>query len=617
MARLSREALGGVASARNRAVAVVVYAANPMVWNALGAGHWGAVVAFGAMPWALYPVVVAWRTGQLTPPTVALGGIAAAVAAAFEPLSLGGFAIAVAALAIFGGFRRFASVAGSGLTVTGIAVLLDLPWSATVAATGWSPVGGVTTTAPGGLALSDLVRFHTGPIGAGLAGFALVGPVVVTVLWSTGERRRAAIGWMAMGAVSIAAAIVGQHGVANRVWGPSELALVPAAIATALLAAVAEATFQHDIRGRRFGLRQPAAIALLLFGGVALTPALAALPSGRLDLPQRDFDRTLAFLDQSGDARTLWLGDPAALPVGHWWLADGLAWSITDRPRSDVATRWALSPTTSDELVRQSINIAGAGDTIALGRLLGPAGIRYIVVALGRSPAAGGDLATGVPASLTDMLAGQLDLRRIQIDDALVVYENTSWIPIRAMLSPGAADASARKGPAPLALADIAGSRPALQPSARSYRGQVPAGPFYLAAPFDSSWQVRLNGRALTPRVAFGWSSAYDISGGGTLTVSPSASWGRRALVLGQLLMWLTAIAVAIGRRSASASAGVLPDERWPPMEPEPPIESEPSADGALGWAELTDDVAPVTDWADPWIDDPPTEEVLIVEDSP
>ena len=50
------------------------------------------------------------------------------------------------------------------------------------------------------------------------------------------------------------------------------------------------------------------------------------------------------------------------------------------------------------------------------------------------------------PSALLNTLAGQLDLREVDIDDALVVYENEAWVPARATLTAAAAAASQEAG---------------------------------------------------------------------------------------------------------------------------------------------------------------------------
>ena len=72
---------------------------------------------------------------------------------------------------------------------------------------------------------------------------------------------------------------------------------------------------------------------------------------------------------------------------------------------------------------------AGDGRTDRLGRLLAPMAIRYVVVPVRSAPAASNGAELPVPDTLISSLGSQLDLRKVDIDDALYVYENTAWIP--------------------------------------------------------------------------------------------------------------------------------------------------------------------------------------------
>jgi len=377
-------------------------------------------------------------------------------------------------------------------------------------------------------------------------GLTLLLPGLFAVVAARAERMTETIWWWAMVMGSVAISVASQRGVISRPIGPAELALLPAALGLSMLAGVAVITFRKDVSGTRFGFNQPLGFICLAGAMLAVVPPLAALSDGRFDLPRRDFDRTLAFLDQSGQARTVWIGDPASMPVGSWWMADGLAWSITDRPRSDVATRWAAAPTDDDLRVKEALNLAGAGDTVRLGRLLGPSGVRYVIVARRGGPALSGATEHPVPASLVDMLAAQLDLRRVDIDDALVVYENTSWIPVRAALSPGALEASSSAGPSSLVTSDVSGSAAVLSAVGRRFVGPVPAGTtLYLAHPFSNEWKVSVDGRAVDAQPAFGWSATYSLSLAGEVTVERAAPWARRAVVAAQALAWLVAVVLA------------------------------------------------------------------------
>ncbi|MGE0306744.1 MAG: glycosyltransferase [Acidimicrobiia bacterium] len=552
-------------SASARAAAVVAYVVNPLPYNAIAQGHWGAVVVYGCLPWMVAPVFDAARRDRRDPygfaaevggwddvRLIARSGLATAVAMAFEPLAVALLAMVVVAIVIAllvaGRLPALSGVMRVGAGAVVAALVLNLPWTIALArgTSAWSAIGGVKPAAPGGLDAYEVLRFATGPVGAGVLGLALLLPGLFAVVAARAERMTEAIWWWAIVTGSVTISLLAQRGVISRPIGPAELALAPAALALAMLVGVAIITFRSDVSGTRFGINQPLGFICLAGAVLAVVPPLAALGDGSFGLPGRDFDRTLAFLDQSGQARTVWIGDPASMPVGSWWMADGLAWSITDRPRTDVSTRWAAAPTDDDMRVKEALNLAGAGDTVRLGRLLGPSGVRYVIVARRGGPALSGAEEHPVPASLADVLAAQLDLRRVDIDDALVVYENTSWIPVRAALSAGAFEASSSAGPSSLVTSDVSRSAPVLSASGRRFEGPVPAGStLYLAHPFSNDWKVSVDGQRIDPQPAFGWSAIYSVPLAGEVTVERATPWARRGAVAAQALAWLVAMVLA------------------------------------------------------------------------
>lgn len=553
----------GRASAR--AAAVAAYVVNPLPYNAIAQGHWGAVIVYGCLPWMVAPLFDAARRDRSDPygfpaevtgwddiRLIARSGLATAVAMAFEPLAVVLMALVIAAilvaLVVAGRLPALAGVVRVGTGSIVAALVLNLPWTIalTRGASAWSAIGGVKPAAPGGLDAYEVLRFATGPVGAGVLGFALLLPGLFALVAARAERMTEAIWWWAIVMGSVAISLLSQRGVIERPIGPAELALLPASLALAMLVGVAVITFRTDVSGNRFGVNQPLGFVCLAGAMLAVVPPLAALSDGRFELPRRDFDRTLAFLDQSGQARTVWIGDPASMPIGSWWMADGLAWSITDRPRTDASTRWAAAPTDDDLRVKEALNLAGAGDTVRLGRLLGPSGVRYVIVARRGGPALSGAPEHPVPASLADVLAAQLDLRRVDIDDALVVYENTSWIPVRAALSTGALEASSSAGPSSLVTSDVSGSAAVLAATGRRFVGPVPADTtLYLAHPFSTDWQVSVDGQPVDPQPAFGWSATYSVPLAGEVTIERAAPWTRRGVVAAQALAWLVAMVLA------------------------------------------------------------------------
>jgi hypothetical protein len=154
------------------------------------------------------------------------------------------------------------------------------------------------------------------------------------------------------------------------------------------------------------------------------------------------------------------------------------------------------------------------------------------------------------PSTLLNTLAGQLDLRQIDIDDNYVVYENDAWIPLRAQLTANAAAASGQAGFEALVRTDISGS-PAVLPNDHppdAWTGPVSAGTVYLAAPASSRWKLSVAGSTATRQPAFGWANAYDVKAAGSARLAYDTPISRPLVIVVQALLWLAVIALALLR---------------------------------------------------------------------
>ncbi len=437
-----------IGSVRAMAAAIVVYAALPLPYNALAGGSWSGLAAYAVVPWLLLGLARAMglapygrrdrpedTDGPGAPPTRlaarALGlGVALALGVAVTPalvplLGLLALGLAMGSLVAgrMEGLGRMIATVGGGVVV---AVVLHLPWSASLLLDGggWAAVVGARDGA--GRSFGELLRFQTGPFGdtplvwAFLVAAAL--PLVVGRGWRMAWGVRA---WFVALAswVALAAAEGGHLPVALP---PPEVVLAPAAAGLALATALGMAAFEVDLRHYRFGWRQGAS--LVAAGAVAVGAAtlVPAAFGGRWDMPGGDLNRTLRPVLVAGDdpdARVLWLGDRELLPLGGQAYDGEIALATSDG-LPDVTTRWAGNRHASTDRLVADLDLAVERKTVHLGRLLAPEGIRYVVVPTRTVPASYGGRAQAPPAWLADTLASQLDLVRVDTDEALIVYRN-------------------------------------------------------------------------------------------------------------------------------------------------------------------------------------------------
>ena len=321
-----------------------------------------------------------------------------------------------------------------------------------------------------------------------------------------------------------------------RVFTPSEsVVLAPAALAVAVCVGLGIAAFENDLSGREFGWRQLVSVGALVFVVVGLLPVLGGAAGGRWDLPSQGVEQPLAFLARpsTGVARVLWLGDPRALPAGGWSVQAGLAYALTPQELPDAAQVFApAGPGPADE-VAQAVRLAVAGGTVHLGRLLAPAGVRYVVVVDALAPVHG----RGQPASVSAPPPAGLNADLLEQDDLQVVpgvlgaqvYENGAAMPVTAARPP-----HCRRTRRPTRARRTWRAGAGLSPLARVGRPPgVPAGTLYAGYTPAGSFALTVDGRTVARQPAFGWAAQYAVSAKGRppsrFRSSPWFPWRSRS----------------------------------------------------------------------------------------
>ena len=277
---------------------------------------------------------------------------------------------------------------------------------------------------------------------------------------------------------------------------------------------------------------------------VGLVPLLPAMVSGRWELSDDHRASLLSLLPatpEGAQSRVLWVGPPEGVPVPGWPLTDGLVYSLADEDAATMRERWHEQPTRAEHLVAQDIDLAASSATDRLGRLIGPMGVRFILVPVTPAATPGGPV---TPPALLDSLDRQLDLRRVELgDDSLVAYENMAWLPVRATASGATAAASRQAGPEALIRSDFSEAEPALPgvlPTAGA--GPVQGESVLLAESVDPRWELTVDGTAVPHRTAFGWATAWDLAAPGEGSFRYKTAASRYAIVLVQILLGVLAL---------------------------------------------------------------------------
>ena len=274
-----------------------------------------------------------------------------------------------------------------------------------------------------------------------------------------------------------------------------EAALALAALGIALAAGVGTAALAELLAAKRFDWRQ-------VVGGLAVAGVVVGtfgFMGDAIDGSWRASDgwkNDLAFAQDrgfQGQFRVLWLGDASVLPLDPTRIDSSLSYTLTRNGPGDVRELLRAPAKEADRVVARAVEIARRGETSRLGRMLAPAGVRYVAVALRNGP---GGTVGHTPPDVARALGGQLDLFRVRGPSALVLYENESWIPARAVVTGKRASEVPTGSPDPLRAAvtlDLSGSRSLGGRSAR-------AGTVLLSEAFDAGWGADLRWSDPAPR---------------------------------------------------------------------------------------------------------------------
>ena len=613
---------------RSRLVALALYAAIPLPYDALARGRWSGLVLYAAMPWLLSrllrasgvapfsadapdehpkprprlhemedeagitsidgPFVDPLEAEETRLAAAAFGGavsheepvpetppgprgrvgglweqvvpaaVLLALAAAFAPAAaavvlLTGLGLALGSLLlgeVRTGLRCLLVAAGA---VAGAAVLL-FPWTLELVLPGarWEGVLGLGPQPGRGPSLGTLLRLHTGGITdrspAPALGWAFLVAAALPLVVGRDWRFRWATHMWTIALVSWGAAWAAGRGWLGIPPPLTDVLLTPAGIALVLATALGLVAFEVDLPGYRFGWRQLASLAAAVAAVAATLPVLGAALDGRWGMPDRDFNGLLSWMDDrrsEGAFRVLWVGDPEALPMEGWRLEGHLAYATSRNGPPDATVGWPASDDGSTALLADSLGVARRGETVRLGHLLAPMAVRYVVVPSRAAPSREDTPDLPLPEEIRSALGAQVDLRMIETDEALAVYENVAWGPGRAELPAAAVEASKLAGIEAARVAELGGAVAVLprERSSTDFRGRLRDDQdVYLSEAASSGWQLSAGGDQAVRRKAFGWANAFSVDDGGEARLRFRTPVARYVALALQLLLWLGAL---------------------------------------------------------------------------
>jgi len=625
--------------------AAVAYAAVPLPYDGLATGRWSVTAAYAASPWLLgrlarsslvapfspdgpVPVVPRplWQHAVATGTVTGLAGLLVPQASAL--LLLVAVALVVGTLLAFqrrGVGRLVAVSVGAALmaTLLHLPVLVDVLRSRT-AVDAWlgleRPAGALTAL--------DLLGFDTGPLGIAPLGFCLAGAAALPLLVGRDWRLGWAVRAWAVAVACWALLWAQQQGHVDVRLPDPGVVMAPAAAALAFAVALGVAAIEVDVgsrprpeqpwerEARRFSFRRMVSALGVLALAAATAPVVVAAMDGWWDMPRGQFGDAMGSVDAAVTAepsRVLWVGDPAVLPGGQAWELDGgLSYTAVNAPVPGVADLWPATGLGSTGRLGEALGLATGGRTSRLGRVLAPMGVQYLAVPRALAPAGAVERTDGAsagPASaalapagavdrLIEVLDGQLDLEQIAVDDALALYRNVAFAPMRATgIDPSALEETSV---AAMEHVDLSAASPALvevDGDGRTSRGRLSAADTVVQASSTSDrWVLELDGRRAERNGAYGWADAFAVPEGadpGEAVLGYRTPPVRYGLLTVQAALWMSALVVALRMRfgseapspppsrsdgaDASAAEDGSDDE---PARDEPAPEAEPSREG-------------------------------------
>ena len=572
-------------SRNGRLVALVLYAACPLPYNALAVGRWDTLLAYATAP---VIVLLASRLMGATPARPSRDGsrravaarvaslaLVLAVAAAFEPFIVvlalaAGVAVAVAeCLRRTAGRQRLGTPLG-GLLLVAVAAALagvaHLPWMiefGSLEAYFGVAFGSSTPSMPSSLA--ELLRFQTGPLGDLPLSWGLLAAAAVPLLVGKGTRLWLSVrGWL-VALAGFALAWVMVTGWAEELLGTVVLGQSLAEVSLALgavglcwaassgpaaLAAADGPAERGDVSGRMRGAMM--LLSAIAVGAMVLPTAWASI-DGNWSAPSFDHRVPLGLVDDRDvgpDYRVLWLGDPDVLPLrGAELGVEGLAMGTSVRGYPDVRHGWAMPQVPGDERLADAVRIGLAGDTLRLGRLLGSFGIRYVVVVERSGPSYADGWERPVSLAVSEALASQIDLRPLAADPSVQVFRNEAWWSSRSQFERPIPDDFA-EDPVDLVVSDLTDGIGVLTEyrSATSQVGPVGAGTVLVADSYDPGWRLHVGETAAEPAPALGWAMRFEPPQAGQAELRFERSAAVSDRIAAQVLVLLALIWVAIGQ---------------------------------------------------------------------
>jgi GT2 family glycosyltransferase len=546
---------GAFANTRVRLGGAVVYVALPLSYEAIARGRFSALLCIAAAPW-LFDILNRFQDGRdqsLVRKTQLVSGLLLILGLvfAFTP-SIAILFSAIIGLWVFASFlggvsaKKLLSVLLVGLTGLIGSVFINLPWSMHfVSSNWWQLMAGDQGVSDRKIGLVAIARLDFGNTRGGFLVVAIYFCVFCALVVADGWRRLWAIRSSVLVIFGLLLVVLDDQGkLPFELPEPAVmLAIVTCGLALAVatcLSVFAETNLTKASDWRRsLSLLMPLAIAMMI------APTLLSVTDGRWNQPETLVPQLLEQLPDNpkeGNYRTLFIGEHDLLPVATNSVNSEISYGVVDDGAVNFNSNWAPQETSMNLATQRALTSLVADDTIRVGRLMSPLAIRFIVVPLGESPSA-------ASLNLVESLSNQLDLRRTYFARDLVIFEDVTWLPVISVLDEESSVASQQASDLSLASQELKSQSALLVDentvADKKVKAKFSGGTVHVAVPFDVNWRLIVDDAQLSPRVAFGSTTAFDAPIAGRLSLQYKTSPLRYFYLIVQAIVWLSLMLLA------------------------------------------------------------------------
>ena len=540
----------GYFSLRARAIGMAMYVAVPLPYVALSKGRLSDLLVYAALPWVLRLFVRAelGLRGAKQTQLLATAVLFAAVVFAFVPTFLA-IVVWVAIAWIIGGFiaqanlRQAIAVGRIVVALVVGALVLNAPWVSQFANAQWMDhfIGNQAASVQR-VGFTQLARFDGGLLRFGVIALGLYIPVFVSVvvtrsntfIWAT--RSLSLVVLTGMLIVAIDANVV-------NIAAPSfgQLSAIVACGLALGAGALASFVFDDELT-LAYRWWKPVVACAVVASFVGALPAVSMAVGGSWNQSKTaiaDLYTQMQDNPPEGDYNVVYVGRSEVLPVSSLRVSDEVAFAVADDGELTMRDRWA-KPNDLSSNVESALHAIIWRETVRGGRLLAPLAVRYVVV-----PQIDGGESTiekplPLPEDLLAALSTQLDFRRVYLASDLVIYENMAWVPSLSILDDNSSALSKQAGDEVLLSSELKSTMPiARVGDVASVATEVGASTVHLAVPFSNQLRLDVAGADVQPRVAFGGTTAFDVSDGGPATLKYNTPISQYLFIVVQSLLWL------------------------------------------------------------------------------